>query len=60
MNVVIFIGLSRQLIGWAWCDGQRNAKQISSLFFSQRSLKRHSEIKLNMNFTAFSHILLWL
>jgi len=28
MNVVVYIGSSRQLIGWARCDGRRrNAKK---------------------------------
>jgi len=28
MNVVVFIGSSRQLTGWARCDGQRWPKEI--------------------------------
>jgi len=31
MIVVVLIGTSRQLIGWARCDGQRRHKEINRM-----------------------------
>jgi len=47
MNVVVFTGSSRLLIGWAQCDGQRNTNNANSI-----TIFRHN-ISINTTLPSF-------